>query len=346
VVEIVQQQQQAPPPPPQACSVIVSPHEGGGALRRAKSFSRPRSTSPNPAGLRQVSPGRPCVQRPAILKQRDELPAVGSQFAGQRSSLPCNFEARRTAEVFLSGQAYHQNTFNDGSTQNTFISPQQENHNRLSNFNSSLSTEGSSSHHLYLRRQTEGDIFNSRLGHQPESERKLSEPASPIGITISPPEDDHLQQHRSSNPMEPVRSHLFGGYRSRRNSDNPHSPGPSTPGTPGSPESDFNSDPNSPQSECYQTDELSKILNDLGSPYLLETPTATLVSQPESSVYMEQLASDSDQAEYTLLSAPPPTVEQINLGGAQLVNGNPAILQIQEFEEHFNMLQPHSGLPQ
>ena len=61
---------------------------------------------------------------------------------------------------------------------------------------------------------------------------------------------------------------------------------------------------------------------------------------------MEQLASDSDQAEYTLLSAPPPTVEQINLGGAQLVNGNTAILQIQEFEEAFNMLQPHSGLPQ
>ena len=36
----------------QHCSVIVSPHEGGGALRRAKSFSRPRSTSPNPAILR------------------------------------------------------------------------------------------------------------------------------------------------------------------------------------------------------------------------------------------------------------------------------------------------------
>ena len=32
--------------------MIVSPHEGGGALRRAKSFSRPRSTSPNPAVLR------------------------------------------------------------------------------------------------------------------------------------------------------------------------------------------------------------------------------------------------------------------------------------------------------
>jgi len=341
VVEIVQQQQVAQ----QACSVIVGPHEGGGALRRAKSFSRPRSTSPNPAVLRQISPGRPCVGRPAILKQRDELPTVSSQFAGQRNSLPCNFEARRQTEVFLPG-AYHQHTllptaFNDGSTQNNFVSPQDK-HN-LSNFNSSLSTEGSSSHQLYLRRQTEGDIFNSRLGHQPENERKLSEPASPIGIMISPPEDDHLQQQRSSNPTNPVRSHLFGEYRSRRNSDNPHSPGPSTPGTPGSPESDFNSNPNSPQSECHQTDELSKILNDLRSSYVLETPTATLVSQPESSVYMEQLGSDSDQAEYTILSAPPLTVEQVNRDEVQLANGNSAILQIQEFEEFekgFNMLQP------
>ena len=261
------------------------------------------------------------------------------QIAGQRSSLPCNFETRRHTEVFLP-VTYHQNlptTFNDGSSQNNFIS-HQDNHN-LSNFNSSLSTEGSSSHQLYLRRQTEGDIFNNRLIHQSENERKLSEPASPIGIMISPPEDDHLQHQRSSNPTQPVRSHLFGEYRSRRNSDNPHSPGPSTPGTPGSPESDFNSNPNSPQSECHQTDELSKILNDLT--YVLETPTtATLVSQPESSVYMEQLASDSDQAEYTVLSAPPPTEEQINRDAAQLVNGHNAILQIQEFEEHFNMLQP------
>ena len=278
------------------------------------------------------------------------------QFAGQRNSLPCNFEARRT-EVFLPAAAYHQNTsFNDGSIQNNFNSSPvtvsnnpfnisaQDNHNNLSNFNSSLSTEGiSSSHQLCLRRQTEGDIFNSRLTHQPESERKFSEPASPIRIMISSPEDDHLQQQqRSSNPTKPVTSHLFGGYRSRRNSDNPHSPGPSTPGTPGSPESDFNSNPNSPQSECHHTDELSKILNDLTSTYVLETPTATLVSQPESSVYMDQLPPDSDQAVYTILSAPP-TGDQISRDGAQLVNGNSAILQIQEFEEFekgFNMLQP------
>jgi len=354
VVEIVQQQQA-----PRPCSVIVSPHEGGGALRRAKSFSRPRSTSPNPAVLRPTSPGRPCAGRPVSLEQRDKqkLPtAVSSQFAGQRNSLPCNFEARRT-EVFLPAAAYHQNTsFNDGSIQNNFNSSPvtvsnnpfnisaQDNHNNLSNFNSSLSTEGiSSSHQLCLRRQTEGDIFNSRLTHQPESERKFSEPASPIRIMISSPEDDHLQQQqRSSNPTKPVTSHLFGGYRSRRNSDNPHSPGPSTPGTPGSPESDFNSNPNSPQSECHHTDELSKILNDLTSTYVLETPTATLVSQPESSVYMDQLPPDSDQAVYTILSAPP-TGDQISRDGAQLVNGNSAILQIQEFEEFekgFNMLQP------
>ena len=76
---------------------------------------------------------------------------------------------------------------------------------------------------------------------------------------------------------------------------------------------------------------------------MLETPTATLVSQPESSVYMEQLGSDSDQAEYTILSAPPLTVEQVNRDEVQLANGNSAILQIQEFEEFekgFNMLQP------
>ena len=48
VKKIIHNSQAARP----ACSVIVSPHEGGGALRRAKSFSRPRSTSPNPAALR------------------------------------------------------------------------------------------------------------------------------------------------------------------------------------------------------------------------------------------------------------------------------------------------------
>jgi len=323
-------------------------------LRRAKSFSRARSTSPNPAVLRPISPGRPCIGRPVSLEQRNKQkqPAVGvsTQFASssQRSSLPSNFEARRT-EVFLP-PAYHQsahqsnNTFNDGSIQNNFnnsqvngltISPQDK-HN-LSNFNSSLTADGSSSHHLHLRRQTEGDIFNSsRLSsHQSENERKLSEPASPIRIMISSPEDDHLQQQqqRGSNPTNPVTSHLFGGYRSRRNSDNPHSPGPSTPGTPGSPESDFNSNPNSPQSECQTTHELSKFLNDLID---LETPTATLVSQPENSVCMDQLPPDSV---YTTLSAPS-TLEQIGLDGAQLGNGNTAILQIQEFEEAFNMFQP------
>jgi len=349
VMEIVQQQQQVAQP----CPVIVRPHEGGGALRRAKSFSRPRSVSPNPAVLRPISPGRPCVGRPVSLEQRDKQKqpvAVSAQFAGsQRSSLPSNFEARRT-EVLLP-PAYHQNahlpnnTFNDGSIQNDYnnspvngynISPQ-DNHN-LTNFNSSLTADGSSSHHLCLRRQTEGDIFNSsRLTHQSENERKLSEPASPIRIMISSPEDDHLQQQRSSNPTNPVTSHLFGGYRSRRNSDNPHSPGPSTPGTPGSPESDFNSNPNSPQSECQTTQELSKFLNDLID---LETPTATLVSQPENSVCMDQLPPDSDPAAvYTILSAPS-TLEQISLDGAQLGNGNTAILQIQEFEEAFNMFQP------
>ena len=55
---------------------------------------------------------------------------------------------------------------------------------------------------------------------------------------------------------------------------------------------------------------------------------------------MDQLPPDSDPAAvYTILSAPS-TLEQISLDGAQLGNGNTAILQIQEFEEAFNMFQP------
>ena len=152
------------------------------------------------------------------------------QVGSQRSSLPCNFEARRP-EIFLP-EDFHshsshlspafnngptQNNFNNGPTQNNFNnsltqdsfnnSPAslpinsfnistQESHN---NFSSSLAHNNSNHPVLSLRRQTEGDIFNSRLAaHHPEHERKLSEPASPIQIMISTPEDDHLQQVSTS----------------------------------------------------------------------------------------------------------------------------------------------------
>ena len=222
------------------------------------------------------------------------------------------------------------NSPNNFSNNNGFdISPQDN--------RSNLSFLDTSSHQLFHRRQTESDIFN-RI-HHPESGRKLSEPASPIpNIMISSPEDDHLQQQRSNIPTNPLKgTHLFGGYRSRRNSDNPHSPGTSTPGTPGSPESDFNSDPNSPQSDNHQTDELSQILNVLtDSNLMLETPTATLVSQPESSIGMDQFPPNSDPAVYTTLSAPS-TFQQISLDRVQLENGNTAMSQIQEFEEILNI---------
>jgi len=87
-VEVVPQTQ-----PPQQCPVIVNQrqggvdlrqgegdlHQGGGVIKRAKSFSRPRSISPNP--LRPVSPGRPVVGRPVSLEQRDKMnqPRPGTQ---------------------------------------------------------------------------------------------------------------------------------------------------------------------------------------------------------------------------------------------------------------------------
>merc|ERR1719445_2488014 len=133
-------------------------------------------------------------------------PRPGTQFGSQRSSLPCNFEAPRP-ELCLPGDFHSHSThlspaFNNGPTQdsfnnspaslpnNSFNISAQENHN---NFSSSLSPHNSNHPVLGLRRQTEGDI--SRLAaHHPEHERKLSEPASPIQIMISTPEDDHLQQ--------------------------------------------------------------------------------------------------------------------------------------------------------
>ena len=274
------------------------------------------------------------------------------QVGSQRS----NFEARRPElllpEDFHSHSTHLSPAFNNGPTQNNFNhaptqdsfnnSPAslpnnsfnisaQENHN---NFSSSLSPHNSNHPVLSLRRQTEGDIYNSRLAaHHPEHERKLSEPASPIQIMISTPEDDHLQQVRTSaTPV--ISSHLYGGYRSRRNSDNPHSPGASSsPGTPGSPESDFNSDPNSPQSDCNAADDL---LSYLTSSIGLETPTATLVNpqNENSDAFMDQLLPNSDPV-YTILSAP----DQISHETTQLGNNNSAITQIQEFEETFNMYQ-------
>ena len=126
------------------------------------------------------------------------------QVGSQRS----NFEARRPElllpEDFHSHSTHLSPAFNNGPTQNNFNNgpaslpnnsfniSAQENHN---NFSSSLSPHNSNHPVLSLRRQTEGDIFNSRLAaHHPEHERKLSEPASPIQIMISTPEDDHLQQ--------------------------------------------------------------------------------------------------------------------------------------------------------
>ena len=102
--------------PPQQCPVIVNQrqgvgqggvdlrqggvdlHQGGGVIKRAKSFSRPRSISPNPircfipllvirrvrtssTSYRPVSPGRPVVGRPVSLEQRDKMnkPRPGTQ---------------------------------------------------------------------------------------------------------------------------------------------------------------------------------------------------------------------------------------------------------------------------
>ena len=109
--------------------------------------------------------------------------------------------------------------------------------------------------------------------------------------------------------------------------------GASSPGTPGSPESDFNSDPNSPQSDCNAADDL---LSYLTSSIGLETPTATLVNpqNENSDAFMDQLMPNSDPV-YTILSAP----DQISHEATQLGNNNTAITQIQEFEETFNMYQ-------
>ena len=88
-----------------------------------------------------------------------------------------------------------------------------------------------SSHQLCLQKQTEGDIFKSRLTHQLENECKLSKTASSPAQLWGPEDDHSQQQQRSSKSTNPMTSQPFCAlsntckicrYRSRRKSYNPN----------------------------------------------------------------------------------------------------------------------------
>ena len=176
------------------------------------------------------------------------------------------------------------------------------------------------------RRQTEGDIF---APHHLE-QRKLSEPASPIQILVSGPEEEvhpHLHPHLHLHPLHPHTNpaHLFSGYRVRRSSDSvsgPSTPGASSPGSPGSPESDLPSSPASPRS----TEILPILLTDL-------VPTMMANTEVTDAMVADMVAcSMAEQAQATYhLMAP--------VAAASPPAHDTAISQIQEFEVEFNRYQ-------